>query len=133
MLLTTDAFAAWLDSYKAVWEEQDSDRITSLFTEDAIYRETPFDEPMTGRDAIRDYWIAGAESAQDDITFGYDILAVTGNVGLCRWTARFKRIATGETIMLDGIFRCVYSPDGADDIDGPICANFEEWWHRRVV
>ena len=48
----------WLERYRKAWIERDADLAGSLFTEDAIYREQPFQKPFVGRDAIRQYWDA---------------------------------------------------------------------------
>jgi uncharacterized protein (TIGR02246 family) len=47
---------AWLERYRRAWEEGDADAAAALFTEDAVYRSSPFREPHVGRAAIRDYW-----------------------------------------------------------------------------
>ena len=36
-----------------------------LFSQNAEYYETPFDPPMVGRDAIREYWEVGAQTLKD--------------------------------------------------------------------
>jgi len=61
------------------------------FTEDAAYQETPFDEPLRGRSAIFEYW-SDVPRSQDRIRFGYEILAVTEDMGIAQWWASFVRI-----------------------------------------
>ena len=117
-------WSAWLDGYKAAWELRDPERAAALFTENAAYRETPFDPPFEGRAAIRDYW-AKAVSGQRDVTFTYEPLGCAGDEGYCRWHAAFTGAAGGEKIDLDGIFRCRF--------DGDLVSRLEEWWHIRVV
>lgn len=119
-------FAKWLDEYKTAWECGDPLKAAALFTEDATYRETPFDETMHGRDAIRRYWEEGARDAQRNIRFGYEIFAVEADAGICRWFCTFERVPSGERVEFDGIFRCVFAADGR-------CREFREWWHRRTL
>ena len=117
-------FAAWLEGYKAAWEARDPEAAAALFTDRATYRETPFDEPFAGRDAIRDYW-TGAVARQSAVTFTYEVVACARAEGVCQWHATFTGVPGGERIDLDGIFRCRFAEDGNVD-------RFEEWWHIRI-
>ncbi len=121
-----EAFAGWLDAYKAAWEQAATDKVLSLFTPDAVYEETPFDEPMRGHQAIRRYWEEGAEQAQRNVRFSYDIYSVEGDVGMCHWHSTFERVPSGERVELDGVLRCTFAADGK-------CRRFQEWWHRRTL
>ena len=47
----------WLDAYVRAWVDGDSNRAVALFSDTATYRETPFDDPMRGRQQIQDYWL----------------------------------------------------------------------------
>ena len=118
-------FSRWLEAYKAAWEQRDPDRAAALFTEGASYRETPFEPALGGQGGIRDYW-AKAVAGQKDITFTYEVFACNGPHGICRWHATFTAVPGGETIDLDGIFRCRF-----------VCADrveaLEEWWHVKVT
>jgi len=124
--LTESTFAAWLDRYKAAWEEGDPGAAAALFSVDAVNVETSFDEPLRGREAIRAYRNEGAALAQRDVRFSYEIAAVVGDVGLSQWHCVFTRVASGETVELDGTFRCTFDDDG-------LCSRFQEWWHRRTI
>jgi hypothetical protein len=41
-------FEEWLDALGRAWEGREADAAARLFTENATYQETPFDEPMRG-------------------------------------------------------------------------------------
>lgn len=125
------AFRRWLEAYKAAWEGRDPDAAAALFTRDASYRESPFRPPMQGRSEIRAYWHGGPGTKQRDVTFDFEIWAVAGRVGICRWQARFQRVKDGERVELDGVFRCVFADDGT--AAPPLCSGLEEWWHRRTL
>lgn len=126
--LSEAAFRRWLDGYQAAWETADPDAAAALFTTDGSYRETPFQAPMVGRDAIRAYWHKEVVLAQRDVAFGYAVWTVTGDVGLCRWWVRFTWARGGGRVRLDGVFRCAFTrgDDGA-----VLCRSLEEWWHRQ--
>jgi len=118
-----ESFQAWLEAYGRAWEAQDPEASAALYREDALNFETPFDEPMRGVTAIRAY-AAEAAAAQKDVKFSADVLAVSGDTGIARWTASFTRVPSGVQVELDGIFLVTF-----DDADR--CHEFREWWHRR--
>jgi hypothetical protein len=95
----------------------------ALFTEDATYRETPFEEVMTGRGAIRAYWQAEVADRQDEISFGSDILSLEGDRAFVRWWVSYLRTRDGERFRLDGIFALDFEPATG------LCRSLREWWH----
>lgn len=125
MAIDNAGFADWLDRYKAAWEGRDAAAAGALFAEDATYRETPYDEPFSGRAAIEAYW-AKVTSGQQDIAFTYEVIACAGDEGVAQWHCTFTATPGGETIDLDGVFRCGFATDG-------LVRRFEEWWHIRVT
>lgn len=116
-------FTNWLDRYERAWETGDSAAAADLFTDDALYYETPFDEPFAGRAAIRDYW-ADVPRLQTDISFKYEILSIQEQVGIARWWADFQRIGSGNRVKLDGIMIVTLAANGR-------CRLFQEWWHKE--
>ena len=116
-----DTFQSWLDAYGRAWEAQDPEAAAALFTEDATYQEVPFDEPMRGRAAIAEYWSTNVQ-AQDDIKFGYEILATTEDKGIARWWTSFVDVPSKARVKLDGIFVVTLDTENR-------CTVFQEWWH----
>jgi hypothetical protein len=53
---------AWLDRYMAAWLSYDANDIAALFTEDVAYRYHPYDEPITGREAVVASWLGEDKS-----------------------------------------------------------------------
>ncbi len=123
--LTPAALTAWLDGYKAAWENRDPAAAGALFTADATYHETPFDAPLEGQAGVAAYW-AKVTAGQADVSFTYDGIACAGDEGLCHWHAAFKGVPGGEAIDLDGMFRLRFANDAQVD-------RLQEWWHIRVV
>ena len=118
-----ESFRAWLDAYGRAWETHDPGATAGLYSEDALYYETPFDAPMRGLAAIHDY-AAEAAGAQKDIRFSADVLAVSGETGIARWRASFTRVPSGVRVELDGTAAVTFDEAG-------LCREFREWWHRR--
>ena len=116
-----EAFRSWLDAYKHAWEAGDPIAAGDIFTEDATYQEKPFDEPMHGRKAITEYW-SGNVKEQDNVQFGYEVLATTSEIGISRWWASFSDHSSKAHVKLDGIF--VIHLDSENR-----CTQLQEWWH----
>jgi ketosteroid isomerase-like protein len=118
-----DEFVAWLEAYGSAWRNGDAKAVVGLFTDDAQYFETPFGEPIRGRDAIFRYWSAGPGSSQSDVEVVLQPLAVVERTGIARWHATFVR-RSGKQVELDGCLVAEFALPGK-------CAVFREWWHRR--
>jgi hypothetical protein len=119
--LTVDAFSQWMQIYGKSSEENDPQASANLFAQDAQYYESPFDEPMTGRDAIYTYWDKGAQRLQDKQSM-YQILSIKDNLGIARWQSRFTVIESGKQFLLDCLFVVEFNDEG-------LCQTFREWWH----
>jgi ketosteroid isomerase-like protein len=119
--LTPGELKDWLAAYGRAWETKDPEAAVALFTEDAIYRATPFEEPIVGHDAIRAYW-AEVEPAQDDITFEAKILSVGGERAFVHWWASYTIKRTRQQTKLDGMFLLYFGGEG-------LCRSLQEWWH----
>ncbi len=118
-----NALKLWLEAYSRAWEARDPHAAARLFAPDATYRLTPFDELMRGERAILEYWTR-VTGSQEEIRFGYEILAVQADTGIARWWASFVRIPAKTRVKLDGIFVVTLDRDGR-------CTAFREWWHKQ--
>jgi hypothetical protein len=123
--LTFDTFDRWLNDYGRASAENNPQASAALFAEDASYYETPFAEPIVGREAIYQYWRKGAQRLTDKSS-SYEILAAKDNLGIARWQAEFTVIESGKRLALDCLFLVEF-----DDNDK--CSIFREWWHLREI
>lgn len=123
MGLTREAFAVWMDKYGRAWEARDAKAAAELYAENGTYQVTPFVEPMRGRPAIFEYW-THATQTQENIQFGYEILAVTPELGMARWWASFVIVPQQLKTKLDGIFLITLDDHGK-------CLQIREWWHKH--
>jgi ketosteroid isomerase-like protein len=55
--MSHDDVQQWLDRYVAAWRSYDPAAIADLFAEEATYRYHPWDDPITGREAIVANWL----------------------------------------------------------------------------
>lgn len=123
MGMTQEAFAVWLEKYGRAWEARDANAAADLYAEKGTYQVTPFVEPMRGRAAIFEYWTHVAQT-EENIQFGYEILALTPDHGIARWWASFVIVPQQLKTKLDGIF--VIALDGRGE-----CWQLREWWHKQ--
>jgi hypothetical protein len=120
--IDAQALAAWLEAYGKAWESQDPDAAAAIFAPVATYQETPFDEPMRGREAIRQYWTTGSEY-QRDVSFGYEILTV--DPAIAHWWVSYLAVKRDdEPTKVDGIFLLEFDEEG-------LCTSLREWWHAH--
>jgi SnoaL-like domain len=121
--VTIEDLSSWLDAYGRAWEGRDADAAAALFTDEATYQWGPFEEPLRGREAIRERW-ASAVEAQADVSFGHEPLVVGGGRGFARWWVSFAVPVARQRVRLEGIFEVALNDDAS-------CREFREWWNAE--
>lgn len=121
--MNTDDLRSWLNAYGSAWEARSAERAAQLFSEEALYFETPYAEPFRGRAGIESYWSRVTED-QRDVHFESEALGFVGTSGVAKWSARFKLAANGATVELNGVFLLAFDGDG-------LCTELREWWHAQ--
>ena len=121
--LTLEAFKTWMDTYGKASAENNPLASANLFAQDARYDESPFDEPIIGRDAIYEYWNKGAKTVKDKES-AFEILSMQDHLGIARWQSKFTVIESGKRLALDCLFLVEFDDEG-------LCKIFREWWHIR--
>jgi ketosteroid isomerase-like protein len=118
-----DRLSLWFDRFGRAWETRDAEQAAALFSEDASYRESPFDAPLSGRAALRAYW-SELPTARPGITFAYELLAATHDGGIAHWRGSYTRATDGVLVELDGILLVTLDEEVG-------CRAFREWSLRR--
>ena len=108
----------WLERYRKAWVACDADAAHTLFTEDAVYREHPFQKPFVGRDAIRQYWYT-VTRGQSAIELTYGAPVVAGRRVAVEWWANLLK--DGNPITLAGEFLLTFDDNGQ-------CRELREYW-----
>ena len=116
-------FELWLRAYQAAWQGRDPAAAANLFTADSEYWWTPLDPPARGPAGVSAAWDA-AVSQQRDITFRYEVLAVTERMGIAKWRAEFVRLPSKKSVCIEGVLTAEFSTPQK-------CRIFREWWHSR--
>jgi ketosteroid isomerase-like protein len=119
----TEAVAAWLDGYSHAWATYDPAEIGALFSEDAVYFDNPFDEPVRGREAIVAWWL---EDPDEEGTYEgrYRPVLVAGDQAVANGYSRYLDGDGGVVKEFDNLFLLRFDADGR-------CVEYREWYMRK--
>ena len=87
--VTRDGFSSWIALYERLWRTPGTDELGSLFTADATYRHSPYEEPVTGLADLAVDWERGRDGADEAFTMSAEIVAVDGDTGVARVLVRY--------------------------------------------
>ncbi len=105
---------AWVAGYEQAWRDRDLEAVGSLFTDDAQYWPSPYEEPKVGLEAIRAFWL---DDEDDVFAMDAEPVAVEGRQAVVRVEVRYGDPTAQE-------YRDLWVLSFADD--GRV-ARFEEW------
>jgi ketosteroid isomerase-like protein len=110
----------WVTGYEQAWRDGDLDAVAALFTEDAHYRRSPYENSEVGHAAIRAFWL---EDDGQPFTMSADPVAVEDRRAVVRLEVRYGEPDHQE-------YRDLWVLRFADD--GRV-EDFEEWayWPGR--
>jgi SnoaL-like domain len=114
----------WLQRYVSAWKSYDAAEIGALFSQDARYFYTPFDEPLLGRDAIVTSWLEHPDPQGTYDAF-YKPIMVEDNVAIVNGRTRYF-YAGGDALRteFDNVFVLHFN-------DNHECIEFREWYMER--
>ena len=115
--------AAWIDSYERAWRTAGTDALAGLFTPDATYRMSPYEEPARGLAEIGALWERERVGPEEKFEIDREIVAVEGETAVARIEVAY---ATGAEYRDLWVVR--FAADGR-------CREFEEWpyWPGRPL
>ncbi len=130
--MTPDEVQRWLDAYLDAWKTYDRPAIEALFSEDVAYRYHPYDDPITGRDAVVASWLgdgqhAGASTRDEPGTYAgsYRPVAVDGDVAVAVGMSTYSERPGGPvTTTYDNCWVIRFDGEGR-------CREFTEWYMKR--
>jgi hypothetical protein len=117
LMIDESTVRAWVADYERAWRTAGTDRLDRLFTTDATYQMSPFQEPHRHLDAIRALWDIERSGPDEEFEMDFEIVAVDDPRAVVRLDVgygpphheRFKDLWVLE-----------FAPDGR-------CRAFEEW------
>jgi ketosteroid isomerase-like protein len=107
----------WLAAYEAAWRAPGTDSLARIFTDDASYLQSPYEEPVVGLDAIRLMWDEEREGPDEVFTVATQIVAVEGPTAVVR-----AEVGYGDPVSQE--YRDLWVIRLGDD---GRCSWFEEW------
>jgi ketosteroid isomerase-like protein len=115
--------SGWLARYESAWRSPGTESLAALFTADATYLQSPYEQPVTGLDAIRGMWEDEREGPDEVFTLVTAILAVDGPTAVVRAEVRYGDPPSQE---YRDLWVIRFAEDGR-------CTWFEEWpyWPER--
>lgn len=116
-----DRIRSWWDAMGVAWGKRSGEGFGALFTEDAKYYWTPFEDPQVGSEEITRR-TAQAMASQREVRFRYEVLFEEEDRSIVRWYTEFKRPDSGAEVEIDGIGYMELAPSGKATL-------FREWWH----
>ena len=123
--LTKATADAWLHGYVAAWESYDPDQVGALFSEDAIYYYSPFDDPIEGRLLIVASWLKDRDTP-GTYEANYETVAVDGDLAVATGRSLYYADATkaAMTREFENVFLIRFDDQGR-------CRSFQEWYMQR--
>lgn len=125
-MTTVAALADWLDRYEQAWRNNIAAQIANLFTEDAVYRWHPWEDPddgADGREEIVQAWLDQPDDPED-WTLDCEPLAVNGELGVARCVTRYRATARGPARVYHQIWLVSLTDDGR-------CSEFTEYYMKE--
>ena len=125
MALTRETVSAWLRSYVDAWTTYDGEAIAGLFTEDAIYRFHPFDDPVRGRLAIVASWLQGKDP-EGTYDANHQPIVIEDNLAVANGRSRYFKDSSKAELEreYDNLFLIRFDDEGRS-------RSFEEWYVGR--
>lgn len=111
--------------YIDAWVNQDSEKIISIFTEDASYHELVLEKPHIGHVAIRKYWKDKVEKEESDIHVKLLNIYIDGNTVVAEWDAYFFNNKDRQKIHMREV--------AILEITDNKIKSLREYWHSKEV
>jgi ketosteroid isomerase-like protein len=111
------AVRRWVGTYERAWRTPGTAEISALFTSDATYLHSPYEEPVVGVDAIGRMWEQDREGPDEVFTLSFEVLAVEDQTAVVRAEVRYGHPLRQE---YRDLWVLQLEADGR-------CSWFEEW------
>jgi ketosteroid isomerase-like protein len=123
----------WLELYVEAWKSYDRELIARLFNDDIVYRYHPYDDPISGRDAVLNSWLGEGDYSDDawardepgTYDASYRAVVVNGDAAVATGSSTYLTAPGGEVKMVfDNCFIMRFDESGR-------CREFTEWFMQR--
>lgn len=120
--MNRESVQEWLDKYVEAWRTYEAEQIRDLFSQDALYFYSPWDEdcPLRGREAIVADWLKEPD-ARGSWEARYEPVAVEGEVAVAQGRTRYFRPDGSVKRQFANNFILHFDEEGR-------CTRFTEWY-----
>jgi SnoaL-like domain len=113
----------WLQRYAAAWKTYAPTEIADLFSEDAMYRYHPYDDPIKGRDAIVKLWVDDPDTP-GTYEGRYEPIAIDGDIAVAIGQSTYSHPDGSVRKIYENCFVMRFDREGR-------CKDFTEWFMER--
>jgi len=108
---------AWVAAYERAWRTAGIEGLRGLFTDDASYRMSPYEEPVVGLGQIGALWERERRSHDEEFEITHEIVAVEADAAVIRVEVQYGPPSRSQ---YRDLWIVRFAPDGR-------CREFEEW------
>jgi ketosteroid isomerase-like protein len=112
-----DDVSSWVAAYEGAWRTAGTEPLAELFSADATYRMSPYEEPANGLAQIAELWERERKGPDEPFEMSHEIVAVEGDTAVIGVDVEY-----GGPDRLE--YRDLWIVRFADD---GRCREFEEW------
>ncbi|HXS33845.1 MAG TPA: nuclear transport factor 2 family protein [Solirubrobacterales bacterium] len=104
-------------SYQQAWRSAGTGALGDLFTEDASYRMSPYEEPVVGLPRISELWERERQGPDEEFEMQYEVVAVEADTAVIRVEVQY---GPPGRLQYRDLWVVRFAVDGR-------CREFEEW------
>lgn len=108
---------AWVAAYERAWRAAGTAQLRGLFTQDATYRMSPYEEPATGLARIAELWERERRGPDEEFKMEHEVVAVERDTAVVRVEVQY---GGPQRLQYRDIWIVSFAADGR-------CRAFEEW------
>ena len=82
--MNREQVSGWVAAYERAWRAPGTGALAGIFTQDATYRQSPYEEPVTGLPAIAAMWEAERDGPDEVFHMTSDVIAADGDTAVVR-------------------------------------------------
>lgn len=117
--------SAWVSAYERAWRTAGTEQLRDLFTEEASYRMSPYEEPAVGLAEIGRLWERERQGPGEEFEMVHEIVAVEEDTAVIRVEVHY---GGPDRLQYRDLWIVRIAADGR-------CREFEEWpfWPGQQV
>ncbi len=117
MGLSWEQVSTWVAGYERAWRTAGTAPLAELFTADASYRMSPYEEPVTGLAGIGELWERERVGPDEEFTMDHEVVAVAADTAVVRLEVQY---GGPDRLQYRDLWIVRFAADGR-------CREFEEW------